>query len=339
MKILYAIQGTGNGHLARSSDIHQALRQYGNVEVLVSGIQGDILLPFPVKYSLYGLSFIFGKHGGINKWGTFRSMNLIRLASDIFSLPVQEYDLVISDFEPISAWACRLHKKPCFSLSHQAAVLNELAPAPKHNDPFGKWVLKNYAPATTSFGFHFQSFDSNIQTPVIRKKVRALTPSDKGHYTVYLPSYDDNTLVKELSVFESVHWQVFSKHCGEAFVFKNITVQPIENDSFIESMADSTGVLCGAGFETPAEALYLGKKLLVIPMSGQYEQQCNAAVLAAMGIPVIDVLSKRHKATIKEWLHQNTRITVHYPDNAQMIVAKLMESYWASKPRALQFVQ
>jgi hypothetical protein len=35
-------------------------------------------------------------------------------------------------------------------------------------------------------------------------------------------------------------------------------------------------------FETPAEALFLGKKLLVIPMTGQYEQECNAAALAAL---------------------------------------------------------
>ncbi len=47
------------------------------------------------------------------------------------------------------------------------------------------------------------------------------------------------------------------------------------------------GVLCGAGFETPSEALYLKKKLLVIPMKNQYEQQCNAMALKEIGVPVI----------------------------------------------------
>jgi len=45
----------------------------------------------------------------------------------------------------------------------------------------------------------------------------------------------------------------------------------------------ATGVFCGAGFETPAEAMFLKKKLMVIPMKGQYEQQCNAAALEEIG--------------------------------------------------------
>ena len=59
MKILYAVQGTGNGHLCRAIDIIPHLREFGEVDVLVSGIQADIELPFEVKYRYHGLSFIF----------------------------------------------------------------------------------------------------------------------------------------------------------------------------------------------------------------------------------------------------------------------------------------
>ena len=151
----------------------------------------------------------------------------------------------------------------------------------------GKAVLQHYAPVTASYGFHFRSFSNNIFTPVIRKEIRALSPVDKGHYTVYLPAYDDATIVKHLSVFRNVRWEVFSKHNKEPFVSGNVTVCPISNTGFIQSMASSTGVLCGAGFEGPAEAMYLGKKILVIPMMAQYEQHCNAAGAAAMGATVI----------------------------------------------------
>ena len=41
MKILYAIQGTGNGHLSRSMDIVPLLKKMGEVDVLVSGTQGE----------------------------------------------------------------------------------------------------------------------------------------------------------------------------------------------------------------------------------------------------------------------------------------------------------
>lgn len=52
--------------------------------------------------------------------------------------------------------------------------------------------------------------------------------------------------------------------------------------------------MCGAGFETPEEALFLGKKLMVIPIKGQYEQQCNVAALKEMGVPVIKSLKTKH---------------------------------------------
>jgi uncharacterized protein (TIGR00661 family) len=51
-------------------------------------------------------------------------------------------------------------------------------------------------------------------------------------------------------------------------------------------------VVTAAGFETPAEALVLGKKLVVVPIEGQYEQACNAAALGRMGVKVVGSLSE-----------------------------------------------
>ncbi len=111
MKILYAIQGTGNGHLSRARDIIPILQRKGELDILVSGIQADVDLPYPVKYRFKGLSFIFGKKGGIDLFKTYQKSNLKQLYKEITSLPVEDYDLVINDFEPVSAWACRMKKK------------------------------------------------------------------------------------------------------------------------------------------------------------------------------------------------------------------------------------
>jgi len=64
MNILYAIQGTGNGHLSRAVDIIPELKKYGKLDLFVSGAQAEITLPYPVKYKSKGLSFYFGKSGG-----------------------------------------------------------------------------------------------------------------------------------------------------------------------------------------------------------------------------------------------------------------------------------
>ncbi len=327
MKILFAIQGTGNGHLSRARDVYPELVKYGDVDVLISGIQADVDVPFPVKYKMYGMSFIFGKRGGVDIVQTAKRSKLFRLLKDIREFPIEQYDLVINDFEPVSAWACKRKKLPCISVSHQCAVLHPNAPKPATGDPMGKLVLERYAPVTAAYGFHFKAFGENIFTPVIRREIRELTATDRGHYSVYLPAYDDATIVKHLSQFPDAKWEVFSKHNKSPFVAGNVSVTKIDNRAFIESMAASAGVLCGAGFEGPAEAMYLNKKVLVIPMQTQYEQQCNAAGAAVMGATVIKNLSEKNHGIIRQWLDQGQPITVNYPDHTTDIIAKIMQKH------------
>ena len=327
LKILYAVQGTGNGHLSRAMDVIPCLQKHGDVDILVSGIQGDLELPFKVKYKMKGLSFIFGKKGGVDLFKTILRANLPKLLRNIRKVPVEDYDLVINDFEPVTAWACYFREKLCISISHQGAVLNKSFPLPEDSDRKGKLILKNYAPADFAYGFHFYEAGDDIFTPVIRGHVRNRDITNKGHYTVYLPSYDDDTLIKSLSDYPRVTWDVYSKHCKKKKTHQNITISPIDNEKFTASMAASAGVLCGAGFETPAEALYLGKKLMVIPMRNQYEQQLNGAALKKMGVPVLKSLKPKYLGKINDWLESDTVIPVNYPDRTQEIIDSIIAKH------------
>ena len=327
MKILYAIQGTGNGHLCRAMDVIPCLQQLGEVDVLISGIQADIDLPFEIKYRYHGLSFIFGKSGGIDFWRTFMSSTIRRFIQEINAVPVEKYDLILNDFEPITAWACHTKEIPCIGLSHQIGAMHPSSPKPEESDMMGRFIMKNYAPVTTGYGFHFKSYHESIFTPVIRKEIREIAVTENGHYTVYLPSYDDAHLLKHLSKFKDVHWEVFSKHNTQPIRLKNITINPIDSTAFIQSMASSEGVLCGAGFETPAEALYLNKKLMVVPMKNQYEQHLNAAALEEMGVPVINSLKRKFEFEMELWLNNSDRVHVDYPDNTFEIVENIVKKY------------
>lgn len=327
MRILYAIQGTGNGHLSRSMDIVPLLQQRGDVDIVVSGIQGDLSLPFPVKYKFHGMGFIFGKKGGVDLWKTFKQANTRLFIKEMKKLPVEDYNLVINDFEPVSSWACYQRNKFCVSLSHQAAVMSENAPKPDETDMMGKFIIKNYAPTNVQYGFHFAEFDQNTFTPVIRKQVREQVVENRGHYTVYLPAYDDKRLIERLTEFKHIKWEVFSKHNKKVVSHKNVNIQPINNERFIASMAQSTGVLCGAGFETPAEALFMGKKLLVIPMKNQYEQHLNGAALKYMGVPLIKSLKPKHNDVIYDWLENGKPIPVNYPDKTKDILDMVIDKH------------
>lgn len=327
MKILYAIQGTGNGHLSRAVDIVPELRKYGQVDLFVSGAQAEVSLPFPVKYKSKGLSFYFGKTGGINFYKTFQRNSSKDVVKEIKSFPVDKYDFIVNDFEPITAWAARKRDIPIAGLSHQSALLSKKTPKPKVKDPFGEWLLRTYAPVDNYIGFHFDEYDKNIYTPVIRNAITEIEPKNKGHYTVYLPAYDDKKLVALLMKFPTLRWHIFSKHTKEPYHVGKISVYPVSGEDFVESMVNSAGVLCGAGFETPAEVLYLRKKLLVVPMKSQYEQQCNAVALKKLGVPVLKKVKKKSLSKIEKWLDDGEILDVDFPKVADKAVARLMKKF------------
>ncbi len=327
MKVLYAIQGTGNGHLSRARAVIPILKSHKiDLDILVSGIQADVTLPYAIKYKYHGLSFIFGKKGGVNLWATLSNTKPFQLWNEIKNLPITHYDLVINDFEPVSAWAAKINNVPCVSFSHQAAVMHKNAPKPKDKHFLGAFILNNYAPTKKQIGLHFSAYGNEIYSPIIRNEIRDAISSNKGHYTVYLPSYSNEKIIAVLSCFPEITWHVFSKHCKTITnANDHIHIQPIDNDAFIESLVSCEGMLCGAGFETPAEVLFLKKKLMVIPMSGQYEQQCNAAALKKMGVTVSPQFNKKAIPIIKSWLKNQENIVVDYKDEVNTIVNEILD--------------
>lgn len=324
MKILFGIQGTGNGHIIHSREILKCLVEKAEVDVLVSGIHHEVNLGFEVKYKLGGLGFIFGKKGGIDYWKSIRSACPRKLITDIYNLPVNEYDLVISDFEPITAWASKLKNQPYLCISHQASLLSSKVPRPNRKNRFQQLVMEWYAPGNNLIGLHFKEYDDFITTPIIRQEVRDSEVTNEGHYTVYLPSYDERRIIEILKKVD-VPWEVFSKHYkGEPYAQDNVTVRQVDNSSFVQSLSSCQGLLCNAGFDTPAEALYLGKKLMVIPMKRQYEQECNAEALKGLGIPVVDKIGKNFSQDLSIWINSTFIYQANYEDNVPQIVERIL---------------
>lgn len=327
MKILFAVQGTGNGHISRAREVIPHLLNYGEVDILISGTQADVSLPYEVKYKMPGVSFTFGKHGGVDFFDTLKHLQPVHLIKDIHSFPINDYDLVINDFEPVTAWACKLKHKPCIALSHQSSFLSDKSPRPAKKDLFAENIFKNYAPVTDAFGFHFASYDSFISTPVIRADIRKLETSNKGHITVYLPAHGDDILLKQFTQIKEVEWEVFSKHSKVAYTMENVHIKPVLNEAFTQSLASSNGLVTAGGFESPAEAIFLGKKVLTIPMIGQYEQQCNAQAMNEMGVTMAKEIDNHFVATATEWVQNEKPISVHYPDLTGEIIQALIRKH------------
>jgi uncharacterized protein (TIGR00661 family) len=211
-------------------------------------------------------------------------------------------------------------------LSHQAAVKHPSSPKPSQSDAIAARILENYAPAEVEIGFHFQRYAPEIRTPVIRRQVREATVSNTGHITVYLPAYGEQALLRVLREFPKVTWEVFSRHWTVPSTHGHVRFLPASSEGFLKSMASSAGVLCGAGFETPAEALFLKKPLFVVPMRGQFEQQCNAAALSQMGVPSVPEFGGDAVTALRQWLHNPRVVDVDYPDESQEVLKQALRT-------------
>jgi uncharacterized protein (TIGR00661 family) len=308
MKILIAIQKTGNGHLARAQEVIPIIQKYAEVEILTSGTQGQIEIPFEVSYNKKGLSLFYNKNGGVSIFRTFWNNSFIRFIFDVLTFNTKQYDLIINDFEPITAWSSLLFGGNCISLSHQAALWYPETPKPPKTNIIANAVIRYYAPANQYYGFHFKSYNKRIFPSVIRKKIKNLEPKNGKHYVIYLPGYSNELITNVLNDFNE-KWVVFSPRAHEKQTIGNCKIYAINEKQFFKSLATCKGVICGAGFELPSEVLYLKKKLLVIPLKNQLEQHYNAQALLQLGVTVSPELNKE---TIQNFLENETAISIDF---------------------------
>jgi uncharacterized protein (TIGR00661 family) len=312
MNILYAIQATGNGHISRAMELLPFLKEYGNIDIFLSGGNSHLALDAPIKYRSKGLSLYYNCAGGLDYWQILKGIHPMRIRNEIRDLPVEKYDLVLNDFDYITSAACAKKKVPSINYGHQASFLSANTPRPSTRNSTGEWILKNYARATHYVGLHFKPYDKFIFTPVVKQSILDATPTDKGYITVYLPSYCEPQLIEIFSPFNDLQFDVFCGQIAEPKQVGNIKLLPVNKKLFNESLIHCSGLITGGGFETPAEALHLGKKIISIPIRSQYEQQCNAAALQEMGIRVLKTIDHTFKDHVEEWIDNDERIQMDY---------------------------
>lgn len=325
LKIAYAFVGAGNGHAGRAREVIPHLQQYGDVDIFLSGTDCQLSLPSELTRHFHGLIFHLNGSGGVDYWRTIKDFRIPTLISDIHNFEIDDYDVLINDFEPVTAWKARFSKVPCISLSHQAAFASEQTPRPKHRDWMTEIILRQYAPSDAQIGFHFAAYDDFIHSPVIRREVRDLSVSNEGHVTVYLPAYDDKSLTDIFHAIPQVRWEVFSKQSNVDFKEDNVSVRSIENEAYLDSLASCDGLLTGGGFEAPAEALFLGKRLMMVPQRRQYEQRCNAEAARRLGVEVISRVDRGAIETIGQWATTSRHMTIRFPDETAEVVGKAVE--------------
>jgi uncharacterized protein (TIGR00661 family) len=152
MKIFYGVQGTGNGHITRARVMAKELYTTGfDVTFQFTGRAPDEFFDMDIfngyKYR-EGLTFNTDKEQ-VNYLKTASQARPIRFIQDIKALDLSSYDLVISDFEPVTAWAARIQRKTILGVGHQYAFNHDIPRT--GSNPLANLVMKYFAPTDSRY--------------------------------------------------------------------------------------------------------------------------------------------------------------------------------------------
>jgi uncharacterized protein (TIGR00661 family) len=335
MKILYGIQCTGNGHLSRSREIIRNLSARDEVErvdVCLSGTLSQIdTNDLNVRYKFDGLTLKM-EGGEMSLWGTVRGLRLGSLLSSALSVNVHDYDGIVSDFEPVSCWAGLLRGKRVFGVSNQYKFLSNkrfirnLSP----NFLSNKFVTRMVCPVSEYIAFDYLKELDNDFFPIIREPLRRVKLTKEDFYLVYLNFIPLEEQIKFFNLFPSQTFYVFHSEVREASDFENIRLRPIDRNMFTEKMIRCQGVICHTGFQTTSECLYLGKKLLVMPLKNQIEQIYNTKVLKKLGVISASFLDV---ALFDDFFQNDYSVKLNYVDEMDNICNKITEFVDGKKGR------
>lgn len=329
MRILYGVQATGNGHISRARAMLPALKAEGiEVDFLFSGRPAEALFDmdcFGDYRHCRGFTFVT-EQGRVNKLKTLQQIKIGTFLRDVFSLDLSRYDLILSDFEPVTAWAAKIRRRTCIGLAHQYALRYRIPGT--ENAPWLPSLIHLFTPVNKALGVHWHHFEQAVLPPLIVSSalhdvsVSENTAEQGDFVLVYLPFESLDDIREQLSLLETQRFRVYAA-VKEPEDWRNLQIRPLCRQAFPQDLIRCSGVICNTGFGLCSEAIYLGKKLLTKPLDGQIEQYSNAKILALMGRA--DFMTKLDIFAIAQWLEQPVGKTAYFPDVATA-VAKWLKS-------------
>jgi len=353
MKIAYGLSGVGRGHTMRASAIGSKLIANGHDVLFFSC--GDATEPLTTRFGPNRINFLPTPHftlinGKLNAWKTSKDFVkfMVKERKTILTLSDQlkeeNYDVVISDFEPLLSRAALNANIPCLAFNSQnfvtickipmkyrylsipIAFINAIiVPSP------------DYTIVSKPVRLDMKSNKGMIVGPIIREHI--LDKSWKGthnHILMY------RSLASDWPTEEIVEWAnskgltvyFYGKltPAEEKLATNNAFIhRPISETQFVEDMINAKLVIGTSGTQLIGELAYLGVPAILIPETGQTEQELNAllandsypnmATITAKKITpekleeliqTLDGLSIRHTEDgskeayqkIEEWLNQ-----------------------------------
>jgi len=296
-RILYGLSGEGSGHSSRSKQMARHLESLGHEVWLASYDRGyrNLKDEFNV-FEIEGLAIASADNKVSNIKTVTKNVKRLKkgwlrlraLRNEMFK--IFEPEVVITDFEPMTAYLAHHYDIPLMTIDNQHRMrymTYECPPGHQFDQKMTKSIIRAMVPrpdlslVTTFYEGQVTNDRTLLFPPILRDEVIAMQPSDEGHILVYLTSGYD-TLLSQLKNFTHERFIVYGYDRRDQDA--NLTFKLPSKQGFLDDLASSQAVIATAGFTLISEALYLKKPYLAMPMEGQYEQQLNGFWLEQLGL-------------------------------------------------------
>lgn len=358
MKIFYAFSGHGHGHGIRSAVVIQFLEKLGHQVKAATYSQG-LKVAQEVKLNdvieIEGYRMYYDQRGLSSAKTLFRFFH--RSPKVIFSnlvkfsrvLEIFKPDLIISDFEPFSAYWAKWKGIPLIKINNQSVMTLAKIKIPAKFYP-DYWAVRTltvdiFAPrAKFNFVLSFSQKltpikkryqkNSFLVPPILREKIFTFQPKKEDFVLVYQtsPVYQKK-LLKILTQFSQIRFNVYNLD-SEFYSAANLQFKSFSEDEFLNDLVHCRAVITNGGFGLMGEAIYLGKPILSLPIKGDFEQTLNAILLERCGYGKFG--QKINPQTLKDFFDNLTvfenNLKKYYQDGNKIFEEKIKSVLVKIKP-------
>jgi uncharacterized protein (TIGR00661 family) len=318
VKIMFSILGEGRGHMTQAMAAKEMVEKAGHEVVCVAlGMGPDRTAPpyFAAAMkmptiTIETLNFSFKDNRKVNMPKTVkdiaRKIPAYRRGVRALKAAVREHrpDVIVNFFEPITglyALTCR-RRPPVVAVAHQFMFGHPdyvRAPGLRLQQLGMKWFIRMVGGGSARVALSLYEAPDlpgkklTVCPPILRRQLFALQPNPNGAFVlVYLLNhgYADQILAWHKKHPQTVLHCFYDKPDAPAELRQDdtLTFHRLDGEKFLRMMAECKYVACTAGFESLAEAAYLGKPLFLVPVENHVEQQVNAIDAVKSGLGVAD---------------------------------------------------
>lgn len=311
LRYIMIVQGEGRGHLTQSVAFREIMEKAGHqcTGVFTGSSKRRKIPDFYQKknnqqlFTFRSPNFLRNKKNTHYLISISILLNIIifpRYINSVFFInkKIKELrpDLIINFYEPLCGlWKLLFHdqtplisiahqyyyKKPGFNMKGKPTDLLAIRILHKVTSYGSDWLFAIHLCNDPAFG------KTTVIPPLLRSEILGADVSNDGHICVYLLNHGlaegiRRGLEKQPSLkIECFSDQPYKQELG------NFTLFPISDELFIDSLKSSFGLMTTAGYESVAEAMFLEKPVLMVPVKGHFEQKLNSRLFASFKAGIV----------------------------------------------------